>query len=189
MRVSLLILALLAGVLLSCNSPTDNVEEEKDPRISKLYQLFSLPGGLVTLGTDSPHLWEGEDEADFTFYGGFLNCLNTSTSEKISWHLFEPPEPETGMVYIRASGSVTIEATCELVGQNSILFRYPSTGEEITANVREGPNACWYLDKVLPSEGTLRTGIVDGDEIPDYVSLPEPMPVGTFRELFCDVSW
>ena len=178
-------ITVLSLTFAGCSTPT-RVEEEKDPRTTNIFELYSLLGGRVDIGPNSPHLWEGEDDAIFIFSGGLLDCFDTYPSEKLFWTVFEPPEPETGMVNVRAEGSVIAEATCELVGHDSILFRYPSTGETIAASVRSS-NGCWHLDKALPSEETLRMGIVDGDEIPDYVSLPELMPKATFRELFCDV--
>lgn len=191
MRALLLLLVLLFSVLLSCKSPLGNEkEEEKDPRTSIRFDLYSLPGGLVSQGNDSPRLWEGEDGARFVVHGGFLDCFAPPTAfEKLFWTLYEPPDPETSMVYVRANGSVTVRATCELTGQDGIVFKYPDTGETVASRAWEDSGGCWHLDKRLPSEEALRLGTGEGDEIPSYVVFPDPLPIGTFRDGWCDVTW
>jgi hypothetical protein len=179
-------IAITSLAAMGCSSPTDNGEDQdRDPRTTSLFALYSLPGGLVSVGTDSPYLWEGQDGARFYISGGILQCVSFPNANAIfNWWVFEPD-----LMQERTSGKKSAVGdglpTCELVGADSLRFRFPQTGEVLTGRVWED-QGCWSLTIRLPSEKTIRGWVTtQGSDIPAYVSLPDPMPIATFRHSFC----
>ena len=80
------------------------------------------------------------------FCAGALGCLTPpNVFSRLSWSLDEPD-----LMQIRARGTKTLQATCELVGADSLRIRYQSTGEVLTGRVWDSEGS-WNLTIPLPN--------------------------------------
>lgn len=186
MRLNTLLFAALCGLGLSCSSTTD--EGETDLRLLE-YSLAGVDGEAVPGALSSlPGLWiwKGGDGTVLTVAKGRLVCNADGTAEER--YLFRLAEPGSA---IWDPIWVNLDLTCEFSGPETVVFRYPFSGEHLVGTLGEGSDDCPFLFKKLPSPKSLRIGYApknSGAEFPAELAFSHSL-LGNFEEKACGEDW